>query len=299
MISVIVILYYSEHLLKELLDNLRNVIGSDLGEIILVNNSKHENLDDYKSELVKVVYNEKNYGYGAGMNLGVSLAKYDSLLLINPDLRLERFNFVTCQDKPFLVGGFNNALPYGSNFPSLCRDTLRITIKRIFPFNCLNFVLDVPHTKIIKDRQYVDYFSGSLILTNRNTFNLLNGFDPNFFLFYEEIDLCKRAAEKKIKVFITKEVEYSHKLSSSASNIDVSAFKIECELNSFFKYHEKYSGKLTVLARYFMIAFILILYPFFILMSLIISGRYIKSRQKLFGAYFRYFFKKADGKWAH
>jgi len=292
MISVIVVLFYSKHLLEGLLNNLRDVIGSSLGEIILVNNSKQENLDDYKGERIKIINSEINLGYGAGMNLGVSLARCERLLLINPDLSLEKFEYVINPNIFFLAGGYNTAVPYGSIFPSILRDTLRITIKRIFPFKYLNFILNVPHTKIIQELQNVDYFSGSLLITNKKTFSSINGFDPNFFLFYEEIDLCKRAKNKGINIFITQEVKYVHAISSIASSTDVKRFRIECELFSFFKYHRRYSKRGLILTKYFIFIFSLIVYPLFYFLSLLLNTNYLNSRKTLFKIYLNTFFSK-------
>lgn len=292
MISVIVILFYSKHLVDDLIINLKQIINQNLGEIVLVNNSVQEKFEEFEEGIVRVVNCEKNLGYGGGINLGVNEAKHERLVIINPDLKFMSFDFSISIHDLFLAGGYNNEVPYGSKFPPLIRDTFRLTFRRIFPYKILNFILDLPHQQINSNKQYVDYFSGSLIITNKKTFNLLNGFDPEFFLFYEEIDLCKRANEKKIDVFITKSVEYSHKITSSASSNNVSKIKILNELISFFKYHNKYSGSIVILSKCWLILFTLLFLPIFSIASIFFRNRYLLSRRLLLSYYFQFLVRK-------
>ena len=41
-------------------------------------------------------------------------------------------------------------------------------------------------------------------------FRLLNGFDPDFFMFYEEVDLCRRALNKGFKVLYYPKLKIHH-----------------------------------------------------------------------------------------
>jgi len=293
-ISVICVLYYSKHLLKELISNIETVIGNKLGEIILVNNSSEENLAHFSTPNIKIITPSKNLGYGGGMNFGAKHASFDHLLLINPDLELREFkidlNFYN--DQLFFAGGYNLDAPYAHYFPSLLRDTLRISIRRFIPLRRMNSLIDVPHTRIKKELQHVDCFSGSLIYTNKKSFKLVNGFDENFFLFYEELDLCKRSHKKNMDVFTTKKIIYSHKINSSSSRSKVFKLKLISELDSFFLYHLKYHQRTISISRLFLKTFTLTLLPVIMAITFLCPHKYLKQRKRILITYFNYFFGK-------
>ncbi|MDC1092783.1 hypothetical protein OAS35_01605 [Pelagibacteraceae bacterium] len=90
-------------------------------------------------------------------------------------------------------------------------------------------------------------------------FNLKNFnskfFDENFFLYFEEIDICKRIVDNNGKIYLSPKIEIDHEGSNSVNRI----FHHELEKNrnwhwmwSSFYFNRKYKG--------FLIAFILI-YP--------------------------------------
>ncbi|MGC9374929.1 MAG: glycosyltransferase family 2 protein [Bacteroidales bacterium] len=294
-ISVICVLYYSKHLLKELIGNIETVIGNKLGEIILVNNSSEEKLDHFQNPNIKIITPPKNIGYGGGMNLGAKQASFDHLLLINPDLELKEFkiDLNLYKDQLFFAGGYNLDSPYAHYFPSLLRDTLRISIRRFIPLRRMNSIIDVPHTRIKKELQHVDCFSGSLIFTNMKSFKLVNGFDENFFLFYEELDLCKRSNKKKIDVFTTQKIIYSHKINSSSSRNEVLKLKLRSELDSFFLYHSKYHQRTLGIASLFLKIFTLTSLPVILAIEFICPHQYFKNKKSILTFYYDYFFGKS------
>lgn len=291
-ISVICVLYYSSHLLSKLIQNIKGIIGDQLGEIIFVNNSKRDNVTNYNDEIVKVFVPQSNLGYGGAINYGVAVAKYENLLLINPDLELIRFDLNIDENALFLIGGFNPEMPFGNSFPTLLRDTLRITFRRFFPFHFLDFIIDVPHQYIDNkaENNTVDYVSGSLLFTNKRSFQTINGFDTAFFLFYEEIDICKRAKSKGVDVFISKSITYNHTIRNSASSLDTSDLKIYSELSSFSLYHKKYHSNYYFLANLFIFLFIIIFYPIVLIINkVIIDNSYFKKRKRIMKIYCDYF----------
>jgi N-acetylglucosaminyl-diphospho-decaprenol L-rhamnosyltransferase len=289
-ISVICILYHSKHLIAALLINLTEKFEERLGEVILINNSIDEDLEIYNNGKVKVITPDRNLGYGGGLNLGVKEAHFDLLLLINPDIIITHSSLEITSEDRIIAGGFNEEFPIGHYFPSIFRDTFRMSFRNIFPFHFLDFLIDVPHVKITKHKQYVDYFSGSLIITNKESYKQINGFDSKFFLFYEEIDLCRRAKKAGLEVYITKDISYLHSIHTSASKKDVLELKIFSELDSFYNYHQKYQGRLTYLSWSFLQVFTILFYPIITLLSIICPHTYLKKRKAILQIYFKYFF---------
>ena len=288
MLSVISVTYYSSHIIKEFFLNLSSVLSDITFELIVVNNSIEDKITNPDSKKCTIINLSKNKGYGSAINVGVINAKFSNLLIINPDLHLKTFAIPFGENQLGLCGGFIEEHPEGHPFPPLFRDTMRMTVKRIFPWRFLNFVLDVPHKKITDNMQDVDYFSGSLFFTNKKSFELIGGFDEQFFLFYEEIDFCRRAKIQQIPVFIDSDIRYNHSIKNTASKIDVSQIKTISEVESFELYHKKYNGKTkTKIAMAFIFCFSLFFYLPFCFLSFIFNSKYFATRKHLFKTYLK------------
>ncbi len=76
---------------------------------------------------------------------------------------------------------------------------------------------------------------------SNNVSIILNGFDEEYFLFYEEVDLCKRASIKSIPVLITNQIKFDSN-QGTASSRNVSKIKHKSCIQSAQRYHNKYNG---------------------------------------------------------
>lgn len=290
-ISVIIVLFNSQHLLDKIIDNVNSKI-IEAGEVILVENSKHELIISAITNIPIIkIYPGSNLGYGRAINLAVTKASFPLFLILNPDLEILEFNLKNYSPESlFLASGLNINFPCGHEFPSLFNDTLRLTITRLHRIEIFRNIFDIHHININKQIQNVGWFSGSLILTNKRTLEKLKGFDESFFLFYEETDLCRRARENSIPVFIDCNIKYSHTLVDSSSVIDVTELKLKSELHSFFHYHSKYNNKIIItFSKIFLFLFAILTYFSLRFLSLIIHGRILDKRTRLFKTYISFF----------
>ena len=159
-------------------------------EILLIDN--HSNDDTVASVCqlfpnVKIIESPLNVGFGAGHNLGFAAASGDYVLILNPDTQvsgqevLAATRALEADPTTALIGGQLtniNGKPqksYGA-FPSLA--------------NMLVQRLVVPHPP--QNVSEVDWLAGAFLLARLKDIREVGGFDEDFFLFGEEIDLCKR-----------------------------------------------------------------------------------------------------------
>ena len=87
-LSVIIVIYKSEHVIE----NCINSIDSEI-EIIVVDNSNNDQLKkkiETKYKNVKCILSKENLGMGAGNNLGIKSVNKDFVLILNPDVILEK-----------------------------------------------------------------------------------------------------------------------------------------------------------------------------------------------------------------
>jgi len=136
---------------------------------------------------VKII-NSDNHGFGAGCNLAASSAQGDTLLFVNPDIQ-------------FLgnLAGLANFV--GSNtWGTVCqlRENGNLCSFDLFPeykYKLSLFMLPKLHLFV---NRFIKYFLsycfvvGSFLVVDRGLFKRSGGFSPNFFLYYEEAELCRR-----------------------------------------------------------------------------------------------------------
>jgi len=243
-ISAIIVLYHSKHLVEKIVDNIISKI-TGLNEIILIDNS-NEDLSEFDNNLVKVIHSQKNIGYGAAINLGVRAAKNNIIVALNPDIEITNWELPAelTEESLMLISGKPHEWSSIRKFPTLTYDILRLSLKNLSrPFRMVEKISGNLCLENLIQPAKVDWISGSLIITSKRTMFELGGFDEKYFLFYEELDLCRRAWIKNIPCFIAPGIQF-HLNQGNSSVKDVSNIKYDSEIRSARRYHTKYSGKI-------------------------------------------------------
>ena len=198
--------------------------------VIVVENSNNKNFKNKIENIftnVNCILAGENKGYATANNIGLKSVKTKYALVLNPDTILEKdaikFFFNTKEQvKDFwLIGPVNNQI---INFNE----------------NDSNF-------------KEVNNLKGFAIFLNLSKFNQ-DYFDENFFLFFEEIDLCRRVKKNKGKIYLHKNIFIKHDGASSVNKtnkLDLEKTRNWHWMWSTFYYQKKYKG--------FMLAFIIIL----------------------------------------
>lgn len=285
-ITAIVVLYYSKHLIQKLVENITEKI-TELDEIILIDNS-NEDLSEFENDILKVIHPVNNIGYGAAINIGIKIAKNDIVVAMNPDIEITKWELPPdiISNTNILASGIPNEWISIRKFPSLTYDILRLSLINLAkPFRLVNALYGFTSLDNIKKNIPVDWISGALIITNKNTMNQLGGFDEEYFLFFEEVDLCKRAELLGIPRHILHTV-YFNLNHGTSSSIDVKEIKITSEFQSAKRYHSKFSGRILTTIMFSIFK----LYCFAIatcmtVLSVIMSNTKLANKAKQFEIY--------------
>ncbi len=201
-ITVIIVTYKTnKEVLKKCLDNIKKDIS-----IIIIENSKKfkdKNFFTKKFKNIKIFCTGLNLGYSGGNNFGLNKVKTNYALILSPD--------VICSKNFFqkLYDNLNNI----KNFHLIgCNDSKTNNIFSAGYFNKekqQNFLeKGNPDKKI--DLIKVDWIKGFSILINLKNFKSRNIFDQNYFLFMEEIDLCRSVKKKGGDIYFAKNLIVRH-----------------------------------------------------------------------------------------
>lgn len=213
-LSIIIVNYKS----KEKLQNcLQSIYDSNLGditwEIIVVENNSGDDLSEMTKnrDNLKLIVAPKNLGMGGGNNLGIKHCKGDFILISNPDIVFKKdcilnlFEYIKNNNNIALVGPKllypDGILQYSSaRFPKIYLPLLRRTfIGQFFPNYLNNYFLKSDSYDKIRE---VDWLLGACFIVKKKDFFLSENklFDERFFMYFEDVDLCKRISQEKKKV---------------------------------------------------------------------------------------------------
>lgn len=178
------------------------VINNDLSESRLL----HRMFD--QQNRIRVIDLEKNVGFGRACNRGAHEAKGKLLLFLNPDTRFsagsladwaaELSSDVKTLSAPLVMHDQEEEV-WSSGKTISPTDIL---LKNIFPwarFWSWYARLASP-----------DWVSGAVFMMHREDFMALNGFDESFFLYYEDVDLCRRAQMAGLTIGKSHQAVFTH-----------------------------------------------------------------------------------------
>ena len=224
-LTIVIVSFKSE---AKILHCLKSI--NDQAKVIVVENSNNENFKkNIESQFpkLKCILTGSNLGYAVANNIGLKQVKTKYALVLNPDTILEK-----------------NAI---KNF--LARAEQKKDFWLIGPANDQMVELEFKGNNLME----VNNLKGFAIFLNLSKFDN-NYFDENFFLYFEEIDLCTRVKRSNGKIFLDKMVKINHQGAGSVNNLN----QLELEKNrnwhwmwSTFYYHKKYKGFFLALVSIF------------------------------------------------
>jgi len=204
-VSIILINYNTAKYTLNCLDSLKEHIKTTVSyEIIVVDNNSEP--EDYtflskgleKKPSIQLVRNSINSGFGSGNMLGAKYAKGNYLLFINNDVILKNdvinISYTYMHNNPRVgVCTAQNFDEHNNFIPSF--DHYKGLRKLIFGRGFLESVNPLKYPKRKKQHKNpleVNFINGAFMFFRRSTFDLVGGFDPNIFLYFEEMDICYR-----------------------------------------------------------------------------------------------------------
>jgi hypothetical protein len=190
------------------------------GEIILVNNDSDENIDEYGKRYgnIKIINIFKNEGFGRACNIGAKVARGRTLLFLNPDTEIVSGNveMVLNEQKN------KNIAIIGSNLINSSGKTHKWSAgKKINIYDLVRNNLRLPRSRLIwnsPEKIRADWVSGTALFIRKEVFNKLGGFDEKFFMYFEDIDLCRRAKKHGHRILYFPHFQVFHHSGQSYDN---------------------------------------------------------------------------------
>ena len=211
-LSIIIVHYRTRELTLQCLRSIREFTPRVPYEILLIDNGSHDGIGEALTEefpKVRLIETGRNDGFSQANNLGIVNAHGKYLLLLNSDTKIlepvfdrlvqymDAHSEVGCIGPQHVGGDGRHQVSYGK-FPDLFSEVLRKIVDYQIALNDPNirgYLTDFCSTE-----QEVDWLSGSCILLRREALRQAGLLDETFFMYFEDIDLCKRLRDHGWKV---------------------------------------------------------------------------------------------------
>lgn len=227
-VSIIIVNYNSWVVLSNCIESILNLNTALNTEIIVVDNKSTNDLflqSQQKFPTVKWISNSGNNGFANGCNLGAANANGDFLFFLNPDTKLktgvlEHFTAIYHKENIGILSCLQtNSKDSFHKYNLLFPNSLRVfgvlrSLERVFKKKQL-----AEHFKETATRSYPDWISGSAIFISKDNFDLIDKWNEDYWMYFEDVDLCKKAQDNNLPCVITKEVSLFH-LHGGASRVN-------------------------------------------------------------------------------
>ncbi len=260
-VSVVIVSFNTRDLLRECLQTVeRKADGLAVETIVVDNVSRDGSADMVEREFpqVKVVRSNVNLGFAGANNRAFPLASGRYVVLLNSDAFLR-------------AGALARAVAYMDADPKIGLGGARLVGRddswqpsaRMFPspwielFTLSGLSARYPQSRIFgrfdrtwadqKQAAEVDWVPGAFSIVRREALQRVGNFDENFFLYYEEVDLCRRIKQAGYTIWYWPDVVVEHlggessktveRLAVSKSGTQLTLWRMRSELLFYRKHH--------------------------------------------------------------
>ncbi|MBD3230690.1 MAG: glycosyltransferase [Candidatus Lokiarchaeota archaeon] len=214
LVSILMVIRNNSESIRECVKSILNLTYTNFELIILDNNSSDNSiqiLNEFNDPRIKIISVKKNLGYACGNNYCYKFSRGNWLLVVNPDVIVDKnlltellLNFKLLSEKinsdkiiisPKILLLDEKINYFGGNINFLGFSTTHGFGKEdIFKKSCVK----------------TDFFSGCCFLIKKEDFKMLKGFDSNYFMYHEDVDLSLRARINDYHLYVINSTKIKH-----------------------------------------------------------------------------------------
>jgi GT2 family glycosyltransferase len=256
-VTAVIVTYQSARTIGRALEAARRCYDEQVLDIVIVDNGSRDDTQKViqrEANWARVVLTGKNNGFGRGCNIGFAQVSSPYTIFINPDAVVEpeairtMLQFMEQHPKvgivgPAIVEGEANGI-----------GELQVTGERLTPAKMLRAALPLLRYPAISHPimpgsapSPTGWVCGAVLMIRTDLMKRLNGFDPRFFLYWEETDLCHRVEEAGFDVWAVGNAVAHHVggASSSPDDTRIGGCIAKHYFQSRYYYMVKHHGRLA------------------------------------------------------
>lgn len=255
-VSIIIVNYNTRQLLQDCIRSLYEKTKQCTFEVIVVDNHSLELIEENDFQeypQCQVLWMKDNLGFGKANNEGIKIAKGEFVLFLNSDTLLindavsELCDYMRKHKKVGVCGGnlytkeglpnmsYTMTFPTVSDYFSLLLGLKRRTVEELF-------------NKDNRAKAIGGYISGADLMMRREFLERYGGFDPDFFMYFEDVELCYRASRYGLEIHSVPSAQIIH-LQGGSTLVKGEGMKTRSRaylLRSEFLYFRKRSNRMAL-----------------------------------------------------
>jgi GT2 family glycosyltransferase len=261
-----IVSYRSGKMLRQCLESIRALPDRTETAVCLVDNYP-ESGDGRAAQAafpdIRLIESAENDGYGAGMNRAFASGESEYFLILNPDTEIEPGAIDTLvsvlRSAPALgIAAPRLSYPGGRPQPSAHRFyTWPLALLEATDLN-----LRFPGNSLLRDHTYdgaiplepteVDWVNGACLMIRSSLFEQLGGFDQRYFMYFEEVDLCRRVRQSGRGVAFVPDAGVVHSRAHSTTATDLRQVEFHKSLCRYLRKHHGLPADLALRAVLFL-----------------------------------------------
>lgn len=265
-ISIVIVNYNVKDFLKDCLNSIYKSNFTGIYETIVVDNNSDDNsVSELSTSFphVKFIQLNENLGFSKANNIGFKEAKGEFLLILNPDTILnsdtiqKTYDFYKSKSNIGAVGckvlneDLSFQLACRRSFPTPWNSFCKLFgLQNIFPKSKLFSKYNL--TYLDENQTYeVDALIGAFIFTKKSILDEINGFDEEYFMYGEDLDLCFKIKEKNYNIYYFHETSIIHFKGESTKRSNINEVKHFYDaMQIFVKKHYSHSFIFLLFLKY-------------------------------------------------
>jgi GT2 family glycosyltransferase len=222
-LTIQIVNFRSRHYLERCLFSISKNLPVGIETEVLILNNETDPLEEISGDLKNKIAFQiqelgENMGFGKAHNAGFGVSQGDAVLFLNPDTRvlpgaLQALLDVFEDQRVGITGPLlvDSAGKVESDCFGLRRTPLSTIWGKIFsqkkhPYRADGEIFET------------DWISGGAMLVRRSFFEKIGGFDENFFMYFEDVDLCLRAKKRGARIAVNPRARIFHENGKSFSS---------------------------------------------------------------------------------
>ena len=252
-VSIVIVNYNTCSMTKECIDSVFDRTREIIFEVILVDNASSDASFDIfsKDKRITYIYNKENVGFGRANNIGIGLSKGRNVLFLNSDTLLfdnSIKKMSDCLDGNIFVGACGGNLfnkqgnpshSFGRFYPSILSE-LNMLLYGFIGWILYGKNRDYNYTKKCLK---VAHIIGADLMVKRQVLDIVGSFNPAFFMYREETELCYRINRAGFLLYSIPSVKIMHLEGGTVDNEIAEYQKIKWKLASNKLFIEMYHSK--------------------------------------------------------
>lgn len=252
LLSIIIVNFQSQAFLTKCLNSLEENLKGLSFEVILFNNDslplEKRSFSDFSFPF-ELIQSKDNLGFGAGCNLATQKASGEFIFFLNPDSFLIDASckkaLAFLQENPQVGAAGGKILLFPQKILQPWTSGKKTSFFRIL------FRHNVGASWKKNRPTKVDWVSGTALLVRKTVFEKIGGFDPTFFMYFEDQDLCLRIKKIGFEIFFLPFFSINHYDGKSWKSEQQKKKSFYFSQDIFFKKHRPpWEGQLLKIFRF-------------------------------------------------